>query len=134
MATVQRFEDLDIWRLARELAQDIFQLYTGSDAFYRDYALRDQINKASGSIMDNIAEGFERSGRKEFVQFLSIAKGSCGEIRSQLYRALDRKYILQSHFDGLCSKAEILAKKINTFIKYLSSSPHKGTKYMSSQT
>jgi four helix bundle protein len=78
--------------------------------------------------MDNIAEGLKGTAEMSF-QFLSVANGSCGEIRSQLYRALDRKYILQSHFDGLCSKAEILAKQINTFIKYLSTSPHKGSKY-----
>jgi four helix bundle protein len=131
MATVTRFEDLEIWKLARELAKDIFYTYTMSAAFFKDYGLRDQMNRSSGSIMDNIAEGFERNGRKEFLNFLSIAKGSCGEIRSQLHRALDRNYILQEHFDDLCKKAELLGRKIGAFIKYLTISPHKGAKFRS---
>jgi four helix bundle protein len=131
MATITRFEDLEIWQLARTLSREIFETYSTSGLFQKDYSLVDQMNRASGSIMDNIAEGFERNGRKEFIQFLAIAKGSCGEIKSQLYRALDRKYILQPHFDHLCSKADILAKKIGAFISYLSTSPHKGTKFKS---
>ncbi len=131
MATIRRFEDLEIWKLARELAKEIYETYIKSDLFLKGYALKDQINRASGSVMDNIAEGFERNGRNEFVAFLSIAKGSCGEIKSQLYRALDRKYILQQHFDCLCTKADVLAKKIGAFITYLSASPYKGTKFKS---
>lgn len=129
MATVMRFEELEIWQLARELAKDIFELYSNSKPFSKDFGLIDQINRASGSVMDNIAEGFERNGRKEFLQFLSIAKGSCGEIKSQLYRALDRNYILQEHFDCLCNKAELLGRKIGAFIKYLTTSPHQGAKF-----
>lgn len=129
MATVTRFEDLEIWKLAREFARDIYETYSRSELFQKDYSLKDQISRASGSIMDNIAEGFERNGRREFLNFLSIAKGSCGETKSQLYRALDRKYILQEHFDHLCNKADLLGRKIGAFIKYLTISPHKGIKF-----
>ena len=112
---------------------EIFKSYTESEKFSRDFALKDQINAASGSIMDNIAEGFERSGRKVFINFLSIAKGSCGEIKSQLYRALDRNYILQPHFDYLWNKADVLGKKIGAFINYLAASTYKGTKFKNRQ-
>jgi four helix bundle protein len=133
MATITRFDDLEIWKLARELAREIFNTYSNCDHFSRDFALKDQINRASGSVMDNIAEGFERSGRNEFINFLSIAKGSCGEIKSQLYRALDRNYILQPHFEYLCNKADVLGKKIGAFINYLAASTYKGTKFKSRQ-
>ena len=92
MATIKQFEDLEIWQLARTLCQDIHNIII-TTSLNNDYKLRDQINSSSGSIMDNIAEGFERSGKNEFRQFLSIAKGSCGETRSQLYRVFDEKYI-----------------------------------------
>ncbi len=91
MATIQRFEDLDIWKMARTLAEEVHELYTNHDVFSKDYRLKNQINGSSGSVMDNIAEGFERGGNNEFVNFLSIAKGSLGEVKSQLYRAYDRK-------------------------------------------
>jgi four helix bundle protein len=97
MAAIQRLEDL---AKARELCQDVYRI-TNYELFSRDYRLRDQINASSGSVIDNIAEGYQRNGNKEFVQFLSIAKGSCGEVRSQLHRALDRKYIHQAEFDVL---------------------------------
>src|SRR3954452_20320867 len=109
MATVNRLEDLETWKLARMLAQRIFQLYTSSPLFSKDYKLKDQINGSSGSIMDNIAEGFERNGRNEFINFLSYAKGSTGEVKSQLYRALDRKYISQEKFDKLYLQSDTLA-------------------------
>ena len=92
MATVSYFEDLEIWQMARDQANALFQIYSNGE-FAKDYALRNQINAAAGSVMDNIAEGFERSGNKEFIQFLIIAKGSNGEEKSQLYRAFDRAYI-----------------------------------------
>ena len=107
MATITNFENLEVWQLAREFAKTTFQLYTSSESFTRDYKLKDQINGASGSIMDNIAEGFERSGRKEFIQYLAIAKGSAGEVKSQLYRAYDRSYITEESFDFAYNKAVV---------------------------
>ena len=92
MATLKSFEEMEVWKRARLFANEIYKI-TSIGSFVRDFKLRDQINGSSGSIMDNIAEGFERDGKKEFIQFLSIAKGSAGEVRSQLYRALDRKHI-----------------------------------------
>lgn len=129
MATISKFEDLEIWKLARDFTNEIFQTYSSSDLFHKDYALRDQVNKSSGSIMDNIAEGFGRGGRNEFVNFLSIAKGSAEETKSQLYRAFDRKYLSQEKFDFLYNLGEQLCKKIGAFMNYLNSSTHKGSKF-----
>ena len=129
MATITKFEELEIWKLARELANEIFDLFTGSESFSRDFKLKDQINGSSGSVMDNIAEGFERSGRNEFINFLTFSKGSAGEVKSQLYRALDRKYITQEQFDHLYEKTDLIGKKTGAFINYLNSSPHKGNKF-----
>ena len=128
MSTIKRFEDLEVWKLARELCNDVFQLTSQKD-FSRDFGLRDQINNSSGSIMDNIAEGFERDGSKEFSQFLAISKGSCGECRSQLYRALDRKYISPEQFELTSQKTIDLGRKIANIMSYLKSSELKGNKY-----
>lgn len=92
--TIRKFEDLEIWREARTLSKIVFQL-TQKGTFKNDFKLRDQVRGSSGSIMDNIDEGFERNGKGEFIQFLSIAKGSCGETRSQAYRAFDYNHITQ---------------------------------------
>lgn len=129
MATITKFEELEIWREARQLAQEIFQAYTGSELFSKDFKSKEQVNRSRGSIMDNIAEGFERNGRNEFIQFLSIAKGSIGEVKSQLHRAFDRDYITKNVFDSLYNKADELGKKIGGFINYLSKSDFKGTKF-----
>ena len=128
MATIHNFEDLDIWKMARIFCQHVFDLVNSTE-LKNDYRLKDQINGSSGSIMDNIAEGFERNGKKEFRQFLIIAKASCGESRSQLYRAFDRNYINEMAFDELKEETIILGKKIGAFIKYLNQTEFEGTKY-----
>ncbi len=128
MATISHFEELEIWRLARQQAIDIFHLYS-QEPFSRDWELKNQINASSGSVMDNIAEGFERSGNKEFCNFLIISKGSNGEVRSQLQRSYDRNYLTLEKFEELKSNCLVLSKKITSFIKYLKESEHKGFRY-----
>ena len=125
---IQRFEDLEIWQEARELCRTIRSL-TVIGGFARDFRFRDQIRDSSGSIMDCIAEGFERDGNREFIQFLSVAKGSCGETRSQSYRAFDYEYITQKNLEDLLDRTVRLSKKISTFMNYLRNSDIKGTKF-----
>lgn len=128
MSKVERFEDLKIWQLARELCQMIHKL-TIKDQFSRDFKLVGQINGSSGSIMDNIAEGFERDGNKESVQFLTFSKGSCGETRSQLYRALVYQYITQEEFDAAYKMTLEESKMLKSFIQYLKDSEIKGNRF-----
>jgi len=128
MATIKKFEEMEVWKDARKLALEIYEL-TLLNAFSKDNDLCWQIRKSSGSTMDNIAEGFERDGKNEFIQFLSIAKGSAGETRSQLYRALDRKHISKEHFEALYIQSVNLIKKISKFMAYLKSTNYKGNKY-----
>ncbi|MXS71496.1 four helix bundle protein [Flavobacteriaceae bacterium W22] len=128
MATIKKFEDLEIWKLSRELCNEIYTIIE-TTPLKNNYRLCNQIDGSSGSVMDNIAEGFERNGNKEFVQFLSIAKASCGETRSQLYRVFDRKFITSKEFEILKEKSETLNKKIGAFINYLKNSELKGSKY-----
>ncbi len=128
MSSITKFEDLEIWKLAREICQELY-LIREKSGLKTDYRLYDQINGSSGSIMDNIAEGFERNGNKEFAQFLSIAKASCGETRSQLYRVLDRKYISKEEFDLQYDKLQMLSKQIGGFRTYLQQSDFKGSKF-----
>lgn len=129
MGTFKSFEEIQAWQNARTLAHKIYNL-TLEGTFARDYKLRDQINGSSGSIMDNIAEGFERDGTREFIQFLSISKGSAGETRSQLYRAVDRKHISNEQFQQLKEETLQISKQLSSLMKYLKASGLKGTKYM----
>ena len=128
MATISRFEDLEIWQKARVLTKRIFIL-SKKEKFAQDFRFRSQILSSSGSIMDNIAEGFERGGNNEFKQFLSIAKGSAGETRSQIYRAFDFEYISEDDFEELVPEYENLSGKIKNFMTYLQNSEIKGIKF-----
>ncbi len=128
MPKIEKFEDIESWKLARESTRLIYLLSSGGE-FSRDYALRDQIRRCSISIMSNIAEGFERDGDKEFVQFLAIAKGSCGEARSQLYIALDQKDITEKEFDETYESLLKTGKLIGGFMRYLQNSSLKGAKF-----
>lgn len=128
MATIQKFEDLEIWQKSRLLCQHIFKFII-KEPFSKDYKLVNQINSSSGSTMDNIAEGFERGGRNEFIQFLSYSKGSAGEVKSQLYRAHDRNYITKEEFELTYNLADAVCKGCNGMISYLNSSNYKGEKF-----
>jgi four helix bundle protein len=118
MATARQFEDLAVWQESRQLVDAVYQS-TKQRAFHADFGLRDQIRRAAVSTMSNIAEGFERGSRKEFIQFLNIAKGSNGEVRSQLQVALDQKYVSDAEFIVLRDSAILLSKKLSAFIRYL---------------
>ena len=124
MATVKRFEDLEIWKVAIEQADEIFKL-TQTEKFSKDFSVKNQINNSSGSVMDCIAEGFERFSNKEFSQFLVIANGSNGEVRSQLYRAFDRFYISEEILQARLNFSIHLGSKIKSFINYLQASKFK---------
>ena len=128
MATIKRFEDIEAWKKARELTRELYR-NSKVGAFSRDFALRDQIRRAAVSVMSNIAEGFERGGNKEFMQFLAVAKGSVGEIESQLYVALDQLYIDESEFVSLKRLAASTKRLIGGLISYLRGSGMKGVKY-----
>ena len=104
MPTWKSFEDIEVWQLARQYCKEIF-LIMQLEGLKTDYALKDQINRSSGSIMDNIAEGYGRDGNKEFINFLGFAKSSSDEARSQLHRIYDRKYITEEQYKTLCEKS-----------------------------
>jgi len=114
----KRFEELPCWNKARELCQEIFKLINQRE-FRKDYSLKDQIWRSAGSAMDNIAEGFDDGSTKEFIRFLGYSQRSCGEVQSQLYRALDCKYITQTQFDKCYKRASECRKQIKGFRKYL---------------
>lgn len=128
MATITKFEDLEMWQKARSLSKDIF-FYIQEGGFKKDYKLIEQINAASGSIMDNIAEGFDRNSKLEFINFLSYSKGSAGEVKSQLCRAFDRNYLTEEQFQLFYNKADEITKMTTSFIAYLNQATIKGQKF-----
>lgn len=122
------FEEMEVWKLAIEMDKKVYKFIQESK-IKGDFALRDQMLRSSGSIADNIAEGFERGGNKEFIQFLFIAKGSCGELRSQFQRSLNRDLIAEKEFEFFYNACKILSVKISNLISHLKSSDFKGNKY-----
>ena len=128
MAAVRDFEELAIFQKVRELSKKIYPV-TNREAFKSDYRFVQQIRAAAGSIMDNIAEGFERTGNKEFINFLYIAKGSCGEVRSQLIRANDNGYLTKEEYNELYTECRKLSAGIMNFIKEIRTSDYTGAKF-----
>jgi four helix bundle protein len=128
MNRIERFEDILAWQKARVLTKEVYAS-AKMGTFARDFGLRDQIQRVSVSAMANIAEGFERGGDKEFAQFLSNSKGSCGEVKSHLYVALDQGYIPSETFDKLYANADEVGKLVFGFMTYLRESPLRGRKY-----
>ena len=129
MATINRFEDLDVWKLTFDNANYIYDL-TLNEPLCKDFALRDQIRRSAISVFSNIAEGFERDGNKELLNFLSIAKGSCGELRSQLIFAHRRKYISDKEIEDLAARLISASNQIAAFQRYLRNSELKGRKFV----
>ena len=128
MARIDRFEDLEVWQRAREICQYVEQLFQ-TTPISKNFRLRDQMEGSSGSIMDNIAEGFDRDGSREFHNFLSYSKGSASELKSQAYRALDKGYINQEQFNQLSEMCDIEKNKLGAFMHYLRNSEFKGQKF-----
>jgi four helix bundle protein len=129
---VKNFEDLNVWKQARQLTQEVYRL-TKTEKFLKDFGLRDQIQRAAISVMSNIAEDFERGGNQEFVQFLYVAKASCGEVRSQLYVALDQGYVTADNSEKLLQLFRRLSGMISNLITYLRESDMKGEKFIRSK-
>jgi four helix bundle protein len=128
MAKIEKFEDLECWRAGRKLRQISYR-YSRQKPFCHDYALVGQIRRAAQSVTSNIAEGFEREGNKEFVQFLSQAKGSVGEVKDELYTALDERYISQTDFDSAYAVAEDTVRLIGGLMSYLRGAEPTGSKF-----
>lgn len=126
--TIRRFEDLDVWKKAFENANIVYEL-TAKEMFFRDYALRDQIRRSAVSVFSNIAEGFERDGNREFINFLSIAKGSCGELRAQILFAHRRQYISDAESADICERVVEASRQIAAFQRYLQNSELRGRKF-----
>jgi four helix bundle protein len=128
MATWRNFEELKVWQKVRKLCQKIYDV-TNRAPFSTDYRFRDQYRASSGSIMDNIAEGFERGGTKEFIQFVGYSKGSAGEVRSQTYRAFDVKHITEEEFNDIFAEVIEISKMLNGLTAYLKETEIKGIKF-----
>ena len=129
MTTFNSFEEIEAWKLARRLTKEVYSASTNTSDFSKDFGLKDQIRRASVSIMSNISEGFERGGSKEFMQFLAIAKGSTGEVKSQLYIASDLDYIDESLFYKLSGICDEISNMLGGLISYLNKTDFKGIKY-----
>jgi four helix bundle protein len=128
MAKIERFEDIDAWKKARELTKIIYEV-TAQGKIAADFSLRDQLRRAAVSIMANIAEGFEREGNKEFRQFLATAKGSAGEVKALLYVALDAGLISTEQFHRIRALADDASRLLAGFLRYLKTSDKKGSKF-----
>jgi len=128
MSTLRSFEEIEAWQKARELSRAVY-VCSSTGAFGKDFGLRDQIRRAAISVLSNIAEGFERGGSAEFIQFLAIAKGSAAEVEAQLFVALDQCYISQKQFDTIRALTASTKKLIAGFMNYLKQSGLKGQKY-----
>jgi four helix bundle protein len=128
MNKIERFEDIIAWQKARTLTRDVYAA-SKIGSFAKDFGLKDQIQRSSVSTMSNIAEGFEQGGDREFIQFLSNSKGSCGEVRSHLYVAFDQEYITQNTFDELYAKSNEVNRLISGFMTYLQHSQVGGHKF-----
>lgn len=123
---ISRFEDIEAWQLARQLTNDIY-LASNAGNFKHDQELKDQIRRAAGSAMHNIAEGFDGGSNAEFVKFLRYAQRSCTEVQSQLYLALDQSYLNQTTFERLYAASTLTKRKIGAFIRYLQTAPPRQT-------
>ena len=128
MAKIERFEDIEAWKKARELTKIIYEITAKGD-IAKDFALKDQLRRASVSIMANIAEGFEREGNKEFRQFLAMAKGSVGEVKALLYVALDAGLTSSQQVHRLMALADEASRLLAGFLRYLKASDKKGSKF-----
>jgi len=128
MGKIEKFEDIEVWKLARIICQNLETLFNET-SLGKNYSLRNQMERSSGSIMDNIAEGFGRGGNQEFHNFLSYSKGSTAELKSQLYRTLDKNLISSQQFNDLLEQCTLTENKIGAFMFYLRQSELKGLKY-----
>ena len=133
MTTVQRFEDLEVWRDARELVKQVYAL-TAKFPKHETFGLASQMQRAAVSIMSNIAEGFERGGNAEFIQFLYIARASCGELRSQSYAAWDLRYVPEAEAQQIRKRCESISRRLKALADYLKQSGMKGTKFHDERT
>jgi four helix bundle protein len=125
MATIENFEDLEVWQISMDLCTEVYRI-TNSQLFSKDFGLKDQIRRAAVSVPSNISEGYERNGKNQFLYFLSIAKGSCGEVRTQLQIAYELNYLFKDEFVVLKQKCESTSRQLSGFMKYLNS--YKGNK------
>ena len=128
MPTIKQFEDLEVWRAARALTKAIYRV-SSTGQFARDFQLTNQIRRSANSVMSNIAEGFEGDGNREFQHFLSVAKGSCGEVRSQLFIAFDQGYVALNEFQSLCQEATKVSRLLSALMKHLRQSQMGDRKY-----